>query len=250
MSYFENLPIIQHKDSESGTINIVTNILKRAGIKKTLHDSIIRYYTENIHTKDRPEVFSASIYDDPNKHWISMMLNSVTDPYYDWVLSDENFSSMVNEKYPNKYVIIDTPDDNVFVGDEYGNVVVIDYMPLPRKEIKIYDENNPNAWVATSGDIIQSQIIYSIDENFTGVLPDDSSWTESNTGLELNAIHHLEYVSTPVFSGDKITSYTNSYDVVTNLDYEISVNVENGSINTIHENFIDEVQSQLEVLFK
>ena len=106
MSYFEKFPLINYRDPTTGVMRTVTDILKRVGIKKSLYNSVIEYYTEQIYTKDRPEVFSATLYDDPHKYWINMMANHVIDPYYDWVLSDENFSAMIKEKYPNKYVIL------------------------------------------------------------------------------------------------------------------------------------------------
>ena len=221
MTYFENFPLIQYKDSVSGTIDIVTDILKRAGIKKSLYDSVIRYYTEMIHTKDRPEVFASTLYDDPNKHWINMMINSVIDPYYDWVLSDENFDVMIKDKYPNKYAIVNVSGDYPIIGEKYSSSanIVVDYIPLPK-----IDDNG-----------LYSQLIYSGDDQVVDI---NGNWLSiSSSGLEVNAIHHLESVDS-------------TYKVVTNLEYEILKNVSNESVNVIHEDFVDEIQSQLKGLFK
>ena len=145
-----------------------------------------------------------------------MMANHVIDPYYDWVLSDENFSAMIKEKYPNKYVILrDVALDNYpIIGETLqtpeANLVwytnVIDFMPLPDKA----DENN------------SSQLIIS-DDFFSGIegyiIRATSVWVDSTTGDEINAIHHVEKISTPTevegqdVSGNpitKITDYTSS----------------------------------------
>jgi hypothetical protein len=251
MSYFEKFPLINYRDSTTGVIRTVTDILKRVGIKKSLYNSVIEYYTEQIYTKDRPEVFSATLYDDPHKYWINMMANHVIDPYYDWVLSDENFSAMIKEKYPNKYVILGNValDNYPIIGETLqsteGGANVIDFMPLPKIE------NESSSQLIISADLSDGIVGYTI--------PYASVWVDSTTGDEINAIHHVEKISTPteVEGQDvlgnpitKITGYTSSYQTVSNLEYEISKNESNNSINAVDSNLVDEIESQLGSLFK
>ena len=256
MSYFENFPIINYRDPTTGVMRTVTDILKRVGIKKSLYNSVIEYYTEQIYTKDRPEVFSATLYDDPHKYWINMMANHVIDPYYDWVLSDENFSAMIKEKYPNKYVILDNvqPDNYPIIGEilqtpESDKANVIDFMPLP----KIGTESSTES----SFQLIISADLSSGIEGYT--IQGGSVWVDSITGDEINAIRYVEKTSTPTevsgYDGlgnpiTKITGYTSSYQTVSNLEYEILKNESNNSINAINSNLIDEIESQLGSLFK
>jgi len=101
------------------------------------------------------------------------------------------------------------------------------------------------------------------DDFFSGIegyiIRATSVWVDSTTGDEINAIHHVEKISTPTevegqdVSGNpitKITDYTSSYQTVSNLEYEISKNESNNSINAIDSNLVDEIESQLGSLFK
>ena len=97
--YFENFPTILHKENNTGVGTVVTDIMRRVAIKKVMYDSVIDYYTQSIPSKERPEVLADTVYNDTLKHWILMMTNGVTDPFYDWVLSDDNFTQMM-EKTP------------------------------------------------------------------------------------------------------------------------------------------------------
>ena len=69
-------------------------------------------------SKERPEVLADTVYNDTLKHWILMMTNGVTDPFYDWVLSDDNFTQMMEKKYPNKYAIVEYSPNFFRVGED------------------------------------------------------------------------------------------------------------------------------------
>ena len=166
---------------------------------------------------------------------------------YDWVLSDENFSAMIKEKYPNKYVILDNvqPDNYPIIGEilqtpESDKANVIDFMPLPKIETESSTES--------SFQLIISADLSSGIEGYT--IQGGSVWVDSITGDEINAIRYVEKTSTPTEMAGKITGYTSSYQTVSNLEYEILKNESNNSINAINSNLIDEIESQLGSLFK
>lgn len=63
--------------------NIFVNLNHYYNILKTEFD--LREY--QISGDDRPESLSNELYGDPNLYWVFFLINEITDPFYDWILS-------------------------------------------------------------------------------------------------------------------------------------------------------------------
>ena len=273
--YFENFPTILHKENNTGVGTVVTDIMRRVAIKKVMYDSVIDYYTQSIPTKERPEVLADTVYNDTLKHWILMMTNGVTDPFYDWVLSDDNFTQMMEKKYPNKYAIVkyypnffrvgeDLIDFNSGLTDEQFEAgesqplkgKVVSFTPFPdytnyeqrdepvsnntlRKGQLIYSTNaGYEDWVFKSNDTsgVLSNTMGTLVEEVTNPII-------SSTGLEINAVHHIE-------SKEWGTADIENLKVVTNMEYEMALNEDNLFIDVIEERYISDIETQLVDLVK
>ena len=225
MSYFEHFPAIKYSNPDTGQSDIVTNIIKRVGIKKSVEDNLVSYWEQYNDGKDRPEVLSYRLFDDPSVHWITMILNSVIDPYYDWVLSDQNFDAMINEKYPNNYRIIEvTPDINLADDDSLESFMML---PVIQGEID-FDK------VYSSDQKYHAQIIYQGENN------DYTTGGYGNfpaSGVEKNAIKQINRTDS-------------SYEIITNWDYEVAKNTEKESVVVPDSQYIISLQEELRMLFK
>tara|TARA_B100000131_G_C17997697_1_gene565236 strand:+ start:31 stop:573 length:543 start_codon:yes stop_codon:yes gene_type:complete len=98
--YFDSFPIIQY-GSTDGTIKNVTNLLRRVAIRTKVKTNAALFDTYDIKSGETPEIIADKFYDDPELHWVIMLVNNVTDRYHDWPMNEQQFSTFVNEKYSN-----------------------------------------------------------------------------------------------------------------------------------------------------
>ena len=98
--YFDSFPIIQY-GSTDGTIKNVTNLLRRVAIRTKVKTNAALFDTYDVKSGETPEIIADKFYDDPELHWVIMLVNNVTDRYHDWPMNEQQFSTFVNEKYSN-----------------------------------------------------------------------------------------------------------------------------------------------------
>jgi Base plate wedge protein 53 len=91
--YFAKFPLISYA-------NTVTRDLTR---RVTVADTYLRiptaYYPYEVKAGTRPDALAHFAYKDPTVEWVLYLMNGITDPYYDWYLSEEQFHSLIVEKY-------------------------------------------------------------------------------------------------------------------------------------------------------
>lgn len=100
MAYFSNFPKILYSTS-LGVPNpkAATNIIAKLNfLSQTINNTSI-FYDYSVKDGERPEDIAAKMYKDPQKHWIILLSNNITDPQYDWVLSMSAFEDYINKKY-------------------------------------------------------------------------------------------------------------------------------------------------------
>ena len=98
--YFDSFPIIQY-GSTDGTIKTATNLLRRVAIRSKVKTNASLFDTYDVKSGETPEIIADKFYDDPQLHWVIMLVNNVTDRYHDWPMNEQQFSTFVNEKYSN-----------------------------------------------------------------------------------------------------------------------------------------------------
>ena len=55
--------------------------------------------TYDVKEGETPEIIADKLYDDPQLHWIVLMVNNIVDRYHGWPMSGNQFLDYVNEKY-------------------------------------------------------------------------------------------------------------------------------------------------------
>ena len=98
--YFDSFPIIQY-GSTDGTIKTATNLLRRVAIRSKVKTNASLFDTYDVKSGETPEIIADKFYDDPQLHWVIMLVNNITDRYHDWPMNEQQFSTFVNEKYSN-----------------------------------------------------------------------------------------------------------------------------------------------------
>jgi hypothetical protein len=99
--YFENFPIIPYDATGTGEFKVVTNILRRVGIRAKVKANTMLYDTYDVKNGETPESIAYKLYDDAELHWVILLINNITDRFHDWPMTEAQFLQYVNDKYTN-----------------------------------------------------------------------------------------------------------------------------------------------------
>lgn len=99
--YFTRLPKVIYADDF--LIRDISRRFKVSDFIKNNYDAI-RFYV--IKEFESPEQLAQDFYGDPNLHWVILLTNDIADPFYDWVMPDDELFEYVKVKYgsdPSEY---------------------------------------------------------------------------------------------------------------------------------------------------
>ena len=99
--YFDSIPKILYDSKGNGEVKVVTNLLKRVAIRTKIRTNALILDTYNVKNGETPESIADKLYDDPELHWVVLMINDITDRYHQWPMYEQQFNTYVSEKYDN-----------------------------------------------------------------------------------------------------------------------------------------------------
>ena len=99
--YFERFPLIPYDSVGNGDFKFVTNLLRRVGLRAKVKSNVLLFDTYDIRSGQTPEEIADKLYDDPELHWVILMVNDITDRYHQRPLNENQFQAYINDKYDN-----------------------------------------------------------------------------------------------------------------------------------------------------
>ena len=99
MSYFNYFPLLAYDIDGSKNYKLLTNILKRIKIRSAIKDGVVIFDKYDVKYGENPEDIAYKYYDNSEYHWIVLMVNNITDRYYEWPLTDPQFQLFLTDKY-------------------------------------------------------------------------------------------------------------------------------------------------------
>ena len=99
--YFANFPVIPYDSVGNGNYKYVTNLLRRVGLRTQIKSNVLLFDTYDIRSGETPEEIADKLYNDPELHWVILMVNNITDRYHQWPLNENQFQAHINDKYSN-----------------------------------------------------------------------------------------------------------------------------------------------------
>ena len=99
--YFANFPLIPYDSVRNGEFKLVTNLLKRVTIRAKVKVNTLLYDTYDVKEGETPEILADKLYNDPELHWVVLMVNDITDRYHQWPKNTNQFLAYINDKYSN-----------------------------------------------------------------------------------------------------------------------------------------------------
>ena len=99
--YFGHFPLIPYDSVGNGEFKLVTNLLKRVAVRSKVKTNVLVFDTYDIKSGETPEEIADKLYNDPELHWVVLMMNDITDRYHQWPLNENQFLAHINDKYSN-----------------------------------------------------------------------------------------------------------------------------------------------------
>ena len=97
--YFANFPVIPYDSVGNYDFKFVTNLLKRVAVRAKVKTNVVLYDTYDIKEGETPEILADTLYDDPEYHWVILLINDITDRYYQWPMNYPQFMAYIEDKY-------------------------------------------------------------------------------------------------------------------------------------------------------
>jgi hypothetical protein len=90
---FNYFPYIEYNNLKG------THLLRKVSIISDYLKDYNRFYTYIVKEGERPDIIAYNEYGDSNLDWVVMLVNNVQDPYYDWVMDDNQLKVYLEQKY-------------------------------------------------------------------------------------------------------------------------------------------------------
>ena len=84
-----------------GIRKLATDLFTRVKMREKIIDEASLYDKYDVPPGERPEVTAFKHFGDTELHWVILLTNNITDVYYGWPLSFQDFETFVKNKYAN-----------------------------------------------------------------------------------------------------------------------------------------------------
>jgi len=99
--YFSNFPKGLYDIKGDGNKKLVTDLMKRVKIRSKVLSEASLYDVYDVPNGENPEDTAYKHFGDPEMHWVILLTNNITNRYYGWPLTDQDFEKYITDKYDN-----------------------------------------------------------------------------------------------------------------------------------------------------
>ena len=99
--YFKNFQKGLYDIKGDGNKKLVTDLMTRVKVREKILDESALYDTYDVPSGEKPEDTAYKHFGSSQYHWVILLTNNITDRYYDWPLSEQDFETYMNDKYTN-----------------------------------------------------------------------------------------------------------------------------------------------------
>ena len=85
----------------NGNQTLVTDLMTRVKVREKVIDEISLYDKYDVPSGERPEDTAFKHFGSSQYHWVILMTNNITDAYYEWPMSEQDFETFITDKYTN-----------------------------------------------------------------------------------------------------------------------------------------------------
>ena len=97
--YFSKFPLMVYDVKGDKTYKLLPDILRRVKLRSSLASSRFVFDKYNVKEGEKPEDIAFKYYGDAQYHWVIMVVNNITDRYYEWPMTEPDFADFLTDKY-------------------------------------------------------------------------------------------------------------------------------------------------------
>ena len=236
--YFKHYPTIDFDVKNDGELIEAKDIFRNIRVRDNSDEAITGYEYYYVNDQDRPDVLATKLYGDATLYWLFWMVNDQFATYNDWPKSQSILERFIARKYSGKALVSNQQSDIVSSSDSkflQGEKVVGSTSSAFGYVTKI----DPTNKQVILNDV---QGTFQINETVTGS-QSSKSFTLSSVRNFSDSPHH--YINS---DGNKTTSETTT--MVTNRDYEQTLNDSKRSIKYIKTSMIPQLLREFKSMIR
>jgi len=89
--YFKNFEKGFYDLTGNGNEKIVTDLMTRVKVREKVINEISLYDKYDVPSGERPEDTAFKHFGSAQYHWVVLLTNNITDAFYDWPMSEQDF---------------------------------------------------------------------------------------------------------------------------------------------------------------
>ena len=97
--YFSKFPLRVYDVKGNKNYKLLPDILRRVKLRSSLASSRFVFDKYNVKEDENPEDIAFKYYGDAEYHWVVLMVNNITDRYYQWPMTQPDFAEFLTDKY-------------------------------------------------------------------------------------------------------------------------------------------------------
>ena len=83
----------------NGNPKIVTDLMTRVKVREKVINEMSLYDKYDVPSGERPEDTAFKHFGSAEYHWVVLMTNNITDAFYEWPMSEQDFEAFLKDKY-------------------------------------------------------------------------------------------------------------------------------------------------------
>ena len=99
MTYFSRFPLMAYRIKEGDPVKLMPQIIKRVKLRSNLKNGLLIFDKYDVRYGEKPEDIATTLYGDPTLHWVVLLVNDITDRYYQWPMTEPQFAEFLTDKY-------------------------------------------------------------------------------------------------------------------------------------------------------
>ena len=97
--YFSKFPLKVYDVKGDKNYKLLPDILRRVKLRSSLASSRFVFDKYNVKENENPEDVAFKYYGSAEYHWVVLMVNNITDRYYQWPMTQPDFEDFLTDKY-------------------------------------------------------------------------------------------------------------------------------------------------------
>jgi len=99
--YFKNFQKGLYDIKGDGNQKLVTDLMTRVKVREKIVNEAMLYDTYDVPSGEKPEDTAYKHFGSSQYHWVILLTNNITDRYFDWPLTEQDFETYITDKYTN-----------------------------------------------------------------------------------------------------------------------------------------------------